>query len=129
MQWYTPERHTCVELYDKYCDKLRDAGYSYVQATAAQALGEMTAEAVYLLDVIEHMYKEEAATAIELALKAATRQVVIFTPKGFMEQEEDGWQLGGDYWQKHRSGWLPGEFVGWKTQTYARGFFAVWTAK
>ena len=125
MQWYQPRRHICLEPHDRYCDKLRNAGYAYVQATAS-VLKDMTAEGVYLLDVIEHMEKHEGLEIIELAKKAATKQVIIYTPKGFLEQEGDAWGFGGDYWQKHRSGWLPGEFPGWLIEIYARSFFAIW---
>lgn len=127
MQWYKPDHHICVEPYKPYCDLLEKAGYVVFNATAEIALKELEAPAIYLLDVIEHLEKDLALEVIELAKQKAYRQLVIYTPMGFMEQDEDGWDLGGDEWQTHRSGWLPNEFPDWNTYRYARGFFAIWT--
>jgi hypothetical protein len=94
-------------------------------------------EAIFLLDVIEHMEKEEGKRVIELAQQVAQRQIVLYTPYGFMEQTHDKWGLGGDEWQIHRSGWVPEEFPGWYIEVrpmYVRpegtlkGFIAVWTS-
>ena len=133
-QWYTPKRHICVEPYEPYCERLRAAGFEVVTETAVVALAHLTADAIYMLDVIEHMTKEDATAVIELALKAAKRQVVVYTPHGFMPQEVDHWGLGGHFWQKHRSGWLPREFPGWSIDLYyapkrkaPEGFFATKT--
>ena len=77
--------------------------------------------------MIEHMDKPDAPRVIELAQRAATRQVVIYTPLGFMEQTTDAWGLGGDYWETHRSGWLPEELGDWRTETnLPRGLYSVW---
>jgi len=73
------------------------------------------------------MEKEEAAAVIRLAEEKADRQLIIFTPFGFMDQIDDGWGLGEDDWQTHRSGWVPGEFLNYVTWRHARGFFAVLT--
>ena len=80
-----------------------------------------------MLDVLEHMHKNEGIEVIELAKKKAIKQIVIFTPKGFVQQTVDSWNMGGEYWQTHRSGWLPGEFPGWDISFYDEGFFAIWT--
>jgi len=131
MQWYKPARHICVEPHGEYADRLAAAGYEVVRQTALEALQEpREGHAVYLLDVIEHMDKDEALEVIALAQRGAA-QVVIFTPYGFMEQGDDLWGLSGEYWQTHRSGWLPEEFPGWWTQRYGwppfEGFYAIWT--
>ena len=129
MCWYTPKLHFCIEPYKLYVERLAYAGYRVIERTALQFLSGscLLYEAIYLLDVIEHMDKEEGEEVIKLAIGLATKQVVIFTPHGFMQQTEDAWGLGGDYWQTHRSGWLPGEFPDWHTYRYAKGFFAVLT--
>ena len=118
----------CVEPFWPYLIKLIDAGYHVANHTALEFL--QTADqwdAIYLLDVIEHMEREEGEQVIELCLERATQQIVVFTPYGFMEQDEDGWDLGGDYWQTHRSGWTPHDFPFWHCYRYARGFYAIWT--
>lgn len=132
MQWYTPRRHICVEPYGPYADRLGSAGYEVLRKTALEALQTpRNGHAVYLLDVIEHMEKAGAQEVIELAKRGA-RQVVVYTPYGFMEQHHDAWGLGGDHWQLHRCGWHPEEFPGWWTKRYGQapfeGFYAIWTA-
>lgn len=132
MNWYQPKEHICVEPHDQYADRLEKAGYKVLRQTAMEALSvERSGHAVYLLDVIEHMEKDEALEVIELAKRGAV-QVVVFTPYGFMKQDHDVWGLGGHHWQTHRSGWMPEEFPGWYTERYGwppfEGFYAVWTA-
>lgn len=129
MQWYVPGIFfICVEPYDAYADILEANGYSVIRQTAIQALqSTLVCDAIYLLDVLEHMHKNEGIEVIELAKKKARKQIVIFTPKGFVQQTKDAWNMGGEYWQTHRSGWLPGEFPGWDISFYDEGFFAIWT--
>ena len=132
MPWYAPRRHICVEPYGPYADRLETAGYEVIRQTAKEALQvEREGHAVYLLDVIEHMEKADGLEVIDLALRGA-RQVVVFTPYGFMQQDHDVWGLDGHHWQTHRSGWLPEEFPGWWTQRYGwapfEGFYAIWTS-
>ena len=132
MQWYEPKHHYCVEPYLPYCRVLISAGYEIFYETALEHLGMAHLncagiDAIYLLDVLEHMHKNEGIEVIKLGQKLAKKQVVIFTPKGFTKQTADAWDMGGEYWQTHRSGWLPGEFPGWDISFYDEGFFAIWT--
>lgn len=133
MNWHKPAQHVCVEPYAPYADMLEAGGYTVLRQTALEALQTpRTGHAVYLLDVIEHMDKVDATEVIELAMRGA-RQVVVFTPYGFMHQDHDVWGFEGHSWQTHRSGWLPEEFPGWDTWRYGwppfEGFYAVWTPK
>jgi len=129
MNWYRPVTHLCVEPYKPYCKILKKAGFKVNKSPALEFLKNCNykVDAIYLLDVIEHMEKHKGYEVIKLAKKIARDQIVVFTPFGFMEQEGDAWGLGGDYWQTHRSGWLPQDFKGWQTRRYAKGFFAIWT--
>jgi hypothetical protein len=128
--WYAPKIHLCIEPYEPYCAKLSSAGYSVFRGTAEHALAglKLKAEGVLMLDVLEHMEKDVGRRVVALAKVAATRQVVVFTPCGFVAQEGDVWGLGGDEWQRHRSGWTPEDFPGWTVlvQESGRGFFALW---
>ena len=140
MQWYRPEQHLCMDPYQPYCDVLVEAGYTTMCMTALEGLtgmwryGADRIDAIYLLDVIEHMPKGMGGRVLTLAMKLAQRQVVVYTPYGFKEQTEDVWEMGGDQWQTHRSGWLPGDFSqGWTTQLLTirktkkvEGFYALW---
>ncbi len=128
IQWYKPKRHVCVEPCKQYAEILSRAGFEVVEQTALNFLrhAEPT-ESIYMLDVIEHMEKDEATEVIALAEQVAQKQLIIFTPYGFMRQVDDGWGLGEDDWQTHRSGWLPDEFRHYHTWRHCRGFFAVLT--
>ena len=125
--WYRPSRHLCVEPYPIYAYKLQEAGYDVRVMTAETALRALRADQILLLDVVEHMERSEAEIVIALAKEAARRQVIIYTPIGFMPQDGDTWELGGDYWQLHRSGWTPEDFPGWTIELRSKGFFAIWT--
>lgn len=132
IKWGAPSQHVCVEPYGPYADRLQAAGYLTLRVTAREALEaayarEYQPDAIYMLDVIEHMTREEGTAVLELAQRLAPKQIVVFTPHGFMEQHEDAWGLGGEYWQTHRSGWVPSDFPGWGIEPYANAFFAVWT--
>lgn len=134
MNWYTPERYVCVEPYSPYCEILEKAGYEVRQGTALTVLQKQPhMDAAYFLDSIEHMEKDEGLEVIRLAKELVTTQIVVFTPRGFLEQTEDAWGYGGHYWQTHRSGWMPKDFPGegWtfrmRTPEAKKGFTAVWT--
>jgi hypothetical protein len=132
MGWYVPERHVCVEPHPPYADVLEAAGYETwrVNARDGLRLAGVEFDAIYLLDVIEHMDKEEGELVLRLARNRSPNQIVVATPVGFLAQEGDVWGMGGEYWQKHRSGWVPDEFPGWAISYYdngapQRGFIAV----
>ncbi|HWP41979.1 MAG TPA: class I SAM-dependent methyltransferase, partial [Blastocatellia bacterium] len=69
---------------------------------------------VFLLDVIEHLEKEESLKLLRATEQIARQQVIIFTPLGFLPQEhpdgKDHWGMEGGSWQTHKSGWLPEDF-------------------
>lgn len=139
MNWYKPQRHICVDAHAPYLQRVAAVGgYECLHANALDALRLLkpgAADAIYVLDVIEHMTREDGQELVRLALMAQPRQIVIFTPLGFLPQHGDAWGLGGDHWQEHRSGWLPEDFQGWAIEIsrcgprteLGRGFFAIWT--
>lgn len=132
------DRHLCVEPHGEYVEWLQANGYEVLQSTALDALRKAESlDTVVMLDVIEHMAKNDGQEVIRLCLDKA-RQVVIFTPLGFCEQsysegQKDAWNMNGTEWQTHRSGWEPSEFTGWTVHADPhfhgeRGgaFFAIW---
>lgn len=134
MCWYRPRRHLCIEPFGPYADELCAAGYEVVQATALDALSSirLANPAIYLLDVIEHMEAGDGRRVIDAAMALNPTQVIVFTPWGFEEQHGDAWEMGGEFWQEHRSGWTPEDFPGWsiteRNEEGHRGFIAMWTA-
>lgn len=128
--WYAPKRHVCVEPYAIYADRLRATGMECMQCTAREALRFVDIgafDAIYMLDSLEHMTREEGAQVLQLALAVEPKQIVVYTPLGFLEQHGDAWGLGGAEWQEHRSGWLPKDFPGWTIEERPGAFFAIWT--
>jgi hypothetical protein len=117
--WRKHKTLTCLEPHGEYCDILRKEGFSCIQDNALNYLRELPSyDTIYLLDVIEHMEKEEGKKVIELAKEIARVQIILFTPIGFMPQEQkgtepDAWGYNGWAWQTHKSGWLPEEFPNW----------------
>lgn len=86
-----------------------------------RAFADRSVDTVFMLDVIEHMEKEVGRQVLVEAARVARQQVVVFTPYGFHEndaQDErsglDAWGLHGAEMQRHRSGWLPEDFPGWR---------------
>ena len=61
-------------------------------------------DVVLLLDVIEHVDKDDAKRLISL-LERKAPVVVIYTPNGFLKQDA----TPDNPFQKHQSGWLPKE--------------------
>ncbi len=72
---------------------------------------------VLVLDVVEHLEKEQSLDMLRQAEEVARKGVVIETPRGYLPTNMDIWGHGGDEWQTHRSGWEPEEFekLGYKT--------------
>ena len=128
------DSHVCVDPHAPYLDVVISMGYRAVHKTAEQALSETEpVDTVVMLDVIEHMEREEGERTIALAMEKSD-QVVVFTPLGYVPQSGDAWRMGGEHWQEHRSGWKPEDFEGWHVLVDRRfhkwkragAFFAVW---
>ncbi len=72
---------------------------------------------VLVLDVVEHLVKEESLDMLRQAEEIAKKAVIIETPRGFLPTNMDILGHGGHDVQTHRSGWEPEEFeeLGYKT--------------
>ncbi|HQK83275.1 MAG TPA: glycosyltransferase [Atribacter sp.] len=118
-----PKIHICAEPFRDYVDILRNryAGnprYVIINATAdliLSLLPDHSIDTIFLIDVIEHLEKDLGKIIIKECERVARKQIVLFTPIGFMHQEAnpegiDGWGLHGGKWQDHKSGWIPEEF-------------------
>jgi len=116
---FEAKTHLCIEPHWEYVEVLSEQGYPVVQGDALTILPFLrNFETVLFIDIIEHMTKHDGIICLDFAMSLATKQVVVFTPLGFMKQEigEDGldaWGMKGGVWQTHRSGWTPDEFQGW----------------
>ena len=123
MNYFRPKLHLLVEPWKEYSDILAyrysgDKSVVIFRVGALEALRQLaddSVDSIFLLDVIEHLEKEEGIQVIAESERVAREQVVIFTPLGFMPQhmersEPDGWGLSGGTVQEHRSGWEPEDF-------------------
>lgn len=83
----------------------------YVQSDVRR-LGELFPErsfdVVVALDVLEHLEKDEGWSLLDAMERLATRRVIVFTPNGFLPQDE----YDGNPYQIHLSGWTVDEFRG-----------------
>lgn len=123
MNFFRPKLHMLLEPCPSYADILRqrhadDKGVLILQAAVLDilpAMADKSVDSIILLDVLEHMSKEEGREVLRHAERLARRQIVIFAPLGFMAQHvpenvKDGFGLDGHDLQEHRSGWLPEDF-------------------
>ncbi|MEW9700283.1 class I SAM-dependent methyltransferase [Paenibacillus sp. SI8] len=68
--------------------------------------------AVLFNDTLEHFNKNEGLYMLKRAEQIAVKRVIVFTPRGFFPQDDfDHFNLNGEMYQAHRSGWEPEEFV------------------
>lgn len=62
-------------------------------------------ECIFLIDVVEHLVHHEAVKLVEEAKKHCSGIIFAQIPVGVHEQYHDKWNLGGEFWQTHRSTW------------------------
>lgn len=121
--FFRPQLHICCEPYAEYVQILRDhfgnsSDFVVLQGSWSEVLRTMpdqSVDSVFMIDLIEHLEKDEGRSLLRECERVARNQIVLFTPLGFMPQEyesgdEDGWGLHGGRWQTHRSGWAPADF-------------------
>lgn len=60
---------------------------------------------VLLIDVVEHLDEPEARQLVREAIAHAKGAVLSLIPIGTHEQHDDAWNMGGEFWQTHRSTW------------------------
>ncbi len=67
---------------------------------------EKSFDAVVLLDVLEHLPKEKGAAILKKVEKIARKKIIIFTPNGFLPQND----FNENPYMDHLSGWEVNEF-------------------
>ena len=119
-----PLVHICCEPFEQYVVFLQnktkdeyDRNYVIIKSSWSDAVRLFplnSVDSVFLIDVIEHLEKEAALELLKATEALARRQIVLFTPLGFMPQHhpdgKDAWGLEGGKWQEHKSGWQPEDF-------------------
>jgi hypothetical protein len=89
--------YVCCEPYKEYVDILtkkiseeNDRIYIVQQKDWIKSVSDLKdklVDAVYLIDVIEHLPKEEGEKLLKITEQVVRKQIVIFTPLGFVKQE------------------------------------------
>lgn len=115
--------YVCCEPYEEYAKVLAGKiegkdNYVILQKDwmgSIAGLKDNSIDSVFLIDVIEHLEKEEGRKLLKITERVVRKQIVIFTPLGFVKQElleggKDAWGLNGATYQEHKSGWLPEDF-------------------
>ncbi len=121
--YFKPYLHVCLEPYQEYIDILNiryahNPGFLILTGLAQEtlkAIPDESFDSVFLIDVIEHLEKEDGVQLLKEMERIARKQVILFTPLGFMPQhyeagDTDAWGLSGTEYQEHKSGWEPEEF-------------------
>ena len=122
--------HICCEPCQEYMDRLivetqAESRHVYLLCDLDAAIGlfpPRSVDTVFLVDVIEHIDKGHGKAHLRRLQAIPRRQLVVFTPLGFMPQHfgedaADHWGMTGKRWQEHRSGWTPEDFPaseGWQ---------------
>lgn len=113
-----PLLHICCEPYIEYVSYLQNLacttpGLLVIQQTASELLDvlpDRSVDSIFLVDVIEHLTKEEGRQLLDECDRVGRKQIIVFTPLGFLAQDYndndvDGWGMRGGRWQAHKSGW------------------------
>jgi SAM-dependent methyltransferase len=64
-------------------------------------------DAVVMLDLLEHLTMADGEALLDRAERIARRRVIVFTPNGWLPQNE----YGGNPLQRHQSGWSPADLA------------------
>ncbi len=123
MNFFRPCLHIMLELFQEYVDILlyryaEDKSVFVLNAGVREILHYFTEnsfDSVFMMDVIEHLPKKDGLFVLQHLERITRRQIVVFTPLGFMAQhvepgQADAWGLSGGSTQEHLSGWLPEDF-------------------
>ncbi|MHB1275785.1 MAG: glycosyltransferase [Candidatus Humimicrobiaceae bacterium] len=123
-EYMIPKVHICCEPFIQYLeclknnvDNAKDRSYVFINAGWSEVIKifpEKSVDSIFILDVVEHLDKNEGMNLLKETEKIARKQIIVFTPLGFLPQKHDdsndAWGLEGSEWQEHKSGWLPDDF-------------------
>ena len=107
-----------VDIYQPHLDKLKE-DYPGVETVCSDILDYLkllpndSFDVISLIDAIEHLTKKRGLQVLEECNRVAKREILIFTPKGFVRNEpHSAWGIeGNDKYQEHKSGWEPEELA------------------
>lgn len=116
-----------VDVHRPYLEKAEPDEQIIKLNFTAERLNEIflsnSLDSVTLIDVIEHFEKEVALDVLRKAEEIAVKKVIVFTPRGFFKQiDVDHYGLGGESYQRHRSGWEVEDFhkLGYNVMVFSK---------
>lgn len=100
----------CVDIFNPHLKVCQDYGFKTLHADVRKIekyFSDNSVDIIWILDVIEHLVKEDGLKLLDKVRKIARRQVVIWVPVGWNPQDE---QDDGNIYQKHQSAWFKEDF-------------------
>lgn len=116
-----------VELYRDYTDSLKNLeNYQEILIADITDLPSKVTnrkyDVVLLLQVIEHLKKEEGLRSLKIWEGLSSKRIVISTPVGFLKYDRiEKKEKEPNRFQKHLSGWEPEEFRNRGYRVYGQG--------
>jgi len=109
---------TAVDIYQPHLDVI-NIHYPNVKTVCSDILDYLKTlpddsfDVISLIDAIEHLTKKRGLAVLKECNRVAKREILIFTPKGFVKNEpHNAWGIeGNDKYQEHKSGWEPEELA------------------
>jgi hypothetical protein len=106
-------RHVGVDCFRPYLDRIGPPCVLADLPGGLDGFADDSFDVVLLLDVVEHLEKPAAMTLIGEAERIAGREVILFTPDGYVEQRGWGaWDMPDNPAQAHRCGFTFDELAG-----------------
>jgi SAM-dependent methyltransferase len=103
-----------VDAFDPYLRKIADQGVMTVRGKLpdfCESFLDSSWDVVLLIDVIEHLTKDDGFKVLDHVERIAKKCVIIDTPNGFEPQKGwAAWNLPHCDLQEHLSGWTDKEF-------------------
>ena len=87
--------HICVEPFETYVKVIQNRYQNHPNVIILQSDGlsfaptlpDGSVDSVFLVDVIEHMTKEQGFALLAQCERIARKQIAVFTPLGYMPQD------------------------------------------
>ena len=110
IQYCPPKFSVGVEYFRPYLleSKRRGIHNSYIRADIRKAeFRPCSFDAVLLLNVIEHMDRQDVFSLLRKAAAIARKKIIVISPNGFLHQGA----ADGNEFQAHKSGWRAQELI------------------
>jgi hypothetical protein len=119
--WLRSKIIVCIEPFDDYRKNLVESfGSESLFAikgdlqTLEDTIDSSQFSIVSIIDVIEHLPKPDGELALKKIIDGGARNILVFTPDGFMPQhsdQKDAWGFDSGSQQEHLSGWIAEDFM------------------